>query len=233
MSEKECRICGYVKNCNQCAICSIKGCQKCIALHNDSCSTLKKDKIHICSDHDDFVNGYCITCFHLVCKNCSKDKHIDHTFVSIPEAMHNIRSDLLISVTDLEKRKAQEESAMSQLFQRKNDYEQKLSALIDAEANELHKVVKDTRDTLVKQITDLNEKHFSDAKNIIPKLIAAKTNLEYVQGEKFPIVFLSMWSNTRSVIETHDGILKGRDADDISMNINADITRNFRSSLVK
>ncbi|XP_063414617.1 uncharacterized protein LOC134696633 [Mytilus trossulus] len=233
MSNEVCRICGYVKHCNQCAICFIKGCQKCIELHNDSCSTLKKEKIHMCADHDVFVNGYCFTCFHLVCKNCSKDRHIDHTFVSIPEAVHNIRSDLLISVTDLEKRKAQEESAMSQFCERKNYYELKLPALIDAEANELHKVVKDTRDTLVTQIIDLNKKHLSDAKEIISKLIAAKTNLKFVQGEKFPIVFLSKWSNPRSVIETHDGILKDREADDISMIINADIARNFRSSLVK
>ncbi|XP_071126089.1 interaptin-like [Mytilus edulis] len=233
MSEEECRICGYVNKCNQCAICFIEGCQKCIELHNDSCSTLKKDKIHICSDHDDFVNGYCFICFHLVCKNCSKDRHIDHTFVSIPEAVHNIRRDLLISVNDLEKRKAQEENAMSQFCQRKNDYEQKPLDFINAEENKLHEVITDTKESLVKQIIALNEKNLSAAKEIIPKLMAAKTNLNCVQGERFPIVFLSKWSNPMLVIDMHDGILKGRaSADDISMNNNADITRIFRNSLV-
>ncbi|XP_076070127.1 uncharacterized protein LOC143041877 [Mytilus galloprovincialis] len=233
MSKEECRICGYVKNCNQCAICSIRGCQKCIELHNDSCSTLKKDKIHMCPDHDDFVNGYCFTCFHLVCKNCSNDRHINHTLVSIPVAVHNIRSDLLISVNDLETRKAQEENAMSQFCQRKNYYEQKLLDFINAEENELHKVITDTKDALVQKSIALNEKKMSDTKEIIPKLSAAKTNLKCVQEERFPIVFLSKWLNPRSLIDSHESILTAREsADDISMTNNADITRVFRSSLV-
>lgn len=235
MSKQKCRICGLVENCKQCACCFLKGCQKCIVLHKDSCSILKKDKIHLCSDHDDYVTGYCFTCCRLVCRNCSVDveKHFNHNIFSIPEASHNIRIEIPTSIVDLEKREAQEESVTTQLSKKKNDYEKQLPAFLDAEENELHKVVKDTRDTLVNQIIDLNKKNLSDAKEVIPKLIAAKTNLKCVQGENFPIVFLSKWSNPRSVINTHDGILKSREsADDISMNNNADITRIFRSSLV-
>lgn len=233
MSKEECRICCFVENCNQCAICSIKGCQKCVELHNDSCSTLKMDKIHMCSDHDDFVNGYCFTCCHLVCKNCSKDRHKDHTLVSIAEAVHNIRCELLISVNDLDKRKSQEENAMSQFCERKNDYEQKLLDFMNAEEYELHKMITDTKKSLVKQIIALNEQNLSDAKEIISKLMTAKTNLKRVQVERFPIVFLSKWSNPRSVIDTHEGILKCRaSVDDISMNNPADITRIFRNALV-
>lgn len=235
MSKEKCRICGYVENCNKCGRCSLKGCQKCIELHTDSCSTLKKDKIHLCSDHDDYVTGYCFTCCCLVCRNCSVDmeRHFNHNIFSIPEASHNIRIEIPTSIVDLEKREAQEESATKQLSEKKNDYENQLPALLDAEEYELHKLVKDTRDTLVKQINALNEKHLSDANEVIPKLITAKTNLKCVQGERFPIVFLSKWSNPRSVIDRHDGILKVREsADDISMKNNADITRTFRNSVV-
>lgn len=235
MSKEKCRICGNVENCNKCVRCSLKGCQKCIVLHKDSCSTLKKDKIHLCSDHDDYVTGYCFTCCRLVCRNCSVDveKHFNHNILTIPNALHVIRIEIPTSIVDLEKREAQEESATTHLSKRKNDYEKKLHVFLDAEEKELHRVVKDTGDTLLKQIFALNEKNLSDAKEIIPKLIAAKRNLKCVQGENFPIVFLSKWSNPRSVIDTHDSILKGRESvEDISMNNNADITRIFRSSLV-
>ncbi|CAC5392359.1 unnamed protein product [Mytilus coruscus] len=233
MSKEECRICGYVHKCIQCDICSVKGCQKCIELHEDACSTLKKDKKHLCSVHDDFVNGYCFTCFHLVCKNCSKDMHIDHTFVSIPQAVLNIRSEILTSVNDLKKRKAQEESATTQFYQRKNDYEQKLPAFIDTEEKELQKMIADTKDSLVKQINAFNEKNLNAAKEIITQLDEAIENLKSVQGKTFPILFLSQWSNPMLVIDKHQSILKCRDsAEDINMNNNADITRMFRRLFV-
>ncbi|CAC5416659.1 unnamed protein product [Mytilus coruscus] len=233
MSKEECRICGYVHKCIQCDICSLKGCQKCIELHKDACSTLKKEMKHLCTVHGDFVNGYCFTCFHLVCKNCAKEGHINHTFFPIPQAVHNIRSEILTSVNDLEKRKAQEESATTQLCQRKNDYEQKLSAFIDAEEKELYKVITDTKDSLVKQIIALNEKNLSDAKEIVPQLDAAIDNLKSVQDKTFPILFLSRWSNPMLVIDKHKRILKCREsADDINMNNNEDIKRIFRSSFV-
>lgn len=233
MSKEECRICGYVKNCYQCCSCSLKGCPTCIEFHKDACSVLKKDKIHLCSDHNEFVNSYCFTCFHLVCKNCSKDMHINHNFVSIPQAVHNIRSEILTSVNDLEKRKTQEESAMSQFCRRKNDYEQKLPALIDAAEKELHKGITVKKDQLVKQIIALNEKNLSDVKEIVPELDAAIDNLKSVQDKKFPILFLSRWSNPMLVIGKHESILRNREsADDINMDNNADIERIFRNSFV-
>ncbi|XP_052077489.1 uncharacterized protein LOC127715470 [Mytilus californianus] len=239
MPKKECKICGHVQTITQCGICSLKSCQGCFEIHKYSCSTLKEDKKHFCPVHDDYVNGYCFTCFHLVCANCAVDvdKHVSHTIRSIPDALHIIRSEIPTSIEDLEKREAQEENATTKFCARRKNFEQNLPTFVNAEEKRLHKVITNAKDSLLRQILALSEKndsHMSSSKEMITQLVAAKKNLKFVLEEKFPIAFLSEWSNPSVVIGKHEGILKYRDSpEDIVIENESEITRKFRNSILK
>lgn len=239
MPKEKCRICGNVQTCTQCDICSLKSCQECLKIHKDSCSKLKENKNHFCHIHDDYVNGYCFTCFHLVCANCAVDvkEHVSHTIHSISDALYIIQSELLTSIEDLAKREAQEEHAMTKLCTKKKNFDQNLPSFVDAEEKRLHKVITNAKDSLLQNILTLskkNETNLSSSKTMITQLVAAKENLKCVQEEHFPIAFLSQWSNPRVVIEKHQDILENRDSsDNIVLESESDVTRMFRYSISK
>lgn len=232
MSKEKCRICGEFGNSMLCNVCCLKSCEKCFNLHNGSCDILAKEKTTKCSIHDLYLDKYCFYCSDLFCKNCKN--HLNHQFLSIPEAVHTIRYEIQSTIQDLNVREAQEESATTQFGARKEDYVKKIPAIVDEEEQRLQNVITEAKCSLVKQVVAMADSQFGASKEVLSQIVAAKKNLESAQQEKFPLLLLSRWSNPCAVIDKHKDILKIRDSPDQRVIENdAGICRMFRNSLLK
>ncbi|VDH94538.1 Hypothetical predicted protein [Mytilus galloprovincialis] len=69
--------------------------------------------------------------------------------------------------------------------------------------------------------------------DILPSLEQARTNLQSVKHEKNAILFLSRWSNPRSIIEKKGLIQKEREADDKGSVIGSDITHQLLDPFIR
>lgn len=231
----KCIFCGGVGKYEQCEKCLFKGCQKCIVSHKDSCISFMKDKYHFCKDHNKHVDTYCFDCFHLICEKCVVGNHLKHNILPICEAVHNISGDIQSSIEELEVRIDQEQGAINNGPNRQTEY-RLLVKRIDVEEQKIQEFVTKTKATLLRNMERLQmtEGDKSTAsKDILPSLKQARTNLQSVKHEKNAVLFLSRWSNPRSIIEKQGLLQKGREADDKASVIGSDITHQLLDPFIR
>lgn len=222
----QCIICGGVGKYEQCEKCLFKGCQKCSVSHRDSCILLMKDKYHFCKDHNKHVNKYCFDCFHLTCEKCVVGNHLNHNILPICEAVHNIRGDIQNSIEELEVRIDQEQSAINNGQNKQTEYKL-LVKQIDTEEQKIQECVTKRKATLLHNMERLQmtvDDRCTASKDILSSMKEARTNLQSVKHEKIAVLFLSRWSNPRSIIEKQGLLQKERQSDDNASVIGSDIT---------
>ncbi|VDI46965.1 Hypothetical predicted protein, partial [Mytilus galloprovincialis] len=71
------------------------------------------------------------------------------------------------------------------------------------------------------------------SKDILPLLKQARTNLQLVKHEKIAVLFLSRWSNPRSIIEKQGLLQKERQSDDNASVIGSDITHQLLDPFIR
>ncbi|CAC5392363.1 KTN1 [Mytilus coruscus] len=176
MSNTNCIICGSDGKCEQCKTCFFKGCKKCADSHKDFCMTFMKDKCYVCKDHDEHVNGYCFSCFHLTCKECVVDNHLNHNILPICQAVHNIRGDIQSSIEELEVKIGDEQSVVDNVPMKQNDYKI-LTKRIDEEERKLHELLIATKADLLRNVETLKltlEVQCTASKAIISSMTQAR-----------------------------------------------------------
>ncbi|CAC5416656.1 unnamed protein product [Mytilus coruscus] len=231
----KCIFCGSVGKYEQCEKCLFKGCQKCIVSHKDSCILLMKDKFHFCEDHNKHVDKYCFDCFHLTCEKCVVGNHLNHNILPICEAVHNIRGDMQSSIEELELKIDQEQNAIDNGPKKQTEYKL-LVKRIDVEERNIQECVTKTKATLLRNMEKLQKTEddkCTASKDILPSMKQARTNLQSVKDEKNAILFLSRWSNPRSIIEKQGLLQKEREADGKASVIGSDISRQLLDPFIR
>ncbi|XP_063416154.1 uncharacterized protein LOC134697799 [Mytilus trossulus] len=231
----KCIFCGGVGKYEQCEKCLFKGCQKCIVSHKDSCILFMKDKFHFCKDHNKHVDKYCFDCFHLTCEKCVVGNHLKHNILPICEAVHNIHGDIQSSIEELKIRIDQEQSAINYDTNKQTEYKL-LVKQIDLEEQKIQECVTRTKATLLHNMERLQltvDEKCTASKVILPAMRQARTTLQSVKHEKNAIIFLSRWSNPKSIIEKQELLKKEREEDDKAVVIGSDITRQLLDPFIR
>lgn len=231
----KCIFCGGVGKYEQCEKCLFKGCQKCSVSHRDSCILFMKDKYHFCKDHNKHVDKYCFDCFHLTCEKCAVGSHLNHNILPICEAVHNIRGDIQSSIEELEVRIEQEQSAINNGQNKQTEYKL-LVKQIDTEEHKIQECVTKRKATLLHNMERLQmtvDDRCTASKDILPSMKQTRTNLQSVKHEKIAVLFLSRWSNPRSIIEKQGLLQKERQSDDKASVIGSDITHQLLDPFIR
>lgn len=189
-----CKFCEHnspIINCKTCEICC---CYTCFENHKSSCKRLTEFQYHICKRHTHLVEGFCYTCYEIICKECAVQNHKGHNICSIPTGLRNISSKNTAAVSDDLRAKEIRLKNFLQICQVNFPGEiQCLATCIKEEEEKWKNSIAGVKDELILQLG--NMQMFYHSKEQIKELLKkAKVNLDSLRNENFSLTTLWRWS---------------------------------------
>ncbi|CAG2254448.1 unnamed protein product [Mytilus edulis] len=193
-----CKVCDEnAADFHRCGTCNLYCCSQCSRAHIGLCKYLKDTKCNMCQYHHQQVDKFCFNCCELICPECVKRGHRQHTILHFVEAFENIKSGLPNEEMVLAEKEAICIQNLETYKKIQHNYED-IVRRVKEEKMKWTTLISDISHNLIPPLNtnlELIATKREGVKITSHMIQDTKTKIRDLETTTFPLIFLSKWSD--------------------------------------